>query len=132
MIGLLISFFYFGKTPTYLKEIPDAYISRPYKSTQEKLVIYQAVKDGELYYFIEVRNDQDIVVLSFDNQVIQQTYDSTNNVVYFSANNLDDQILIQLISNKGEENESHSVFVLNIENDYLQFIEDNGNKLITN
>ncbi len=132
VIGLLISFFYFGKTPTYLKEIPDAYISRPYKSIEEKLVIYQAVKDGELYYFIEVRNDQDIVISSFDNQVIQQTYDRENNVVYFSADNLDDQIMIQLISNRGEENESYNVYVLNIENDYVQFLEDKGNKLITN
>ena len=133
VLGLLVSFIFFGSTPTYLNELPDSYIERPYKSIQEKLVIYQGIIDGELYYFVEVLNGQDIEIYSFDYQLVVQDYSSVYNMVYFSVEDIThNQIMIQLTSNEGEENETHKIYILNLELDYDQFIEENEYKLVTN
>ena len=135
LTGIIVGVAFVRPVPAYLKTNANAYMERPVAVYSDDLVVYAGVgNNNEIFYFFEVlQDDVELEVYNADaDEIIPALADDLVTRYIDSTDIGKTNILIFLITNDGQADETVEVLNLTVINDHSAFMDEYGNNLTYN
>ena len=105
VIGLLVGALFINNVPTFISDHADTYNKEPIKLLDQFAYIYEGEIEDDTYFYIEIVEKYEKVILMDDEGNIIPVYHH-NNIYYFKQEDvISDKVIILLYKNYEEDNE---------------------------